>query len=76
MKLLYIPSKREVNMTRALRELHCSGLNVQNCQIFFMDCEKKVYVYLGNYPSKDEITLGYEYILDDLIRLRYSKINA
>ena len=75
MKLQYYASKREVSISRALRELQSSGFKVQNCQIFFMDVQKRVYVYLGNFPSKDQITLEYQYIMDDVIRLRYSKIN-
>lgn len=50
------------------------GLQLHNCHIFYLDFTQKLYIYLGQFPFKQELLLKYELFLDSSIKLRYKKV--
>ena len=39
-----------------------------------MDFERQLNVYLGVYPSRDDIWLPYQNIVEEVIRIKYKKL--
>jgi hypothetical protein len=50
-------------MSRALTEIHTNGVNLLNSHIFYLDFQKKMHVYIGQYPFHQEVVLKYDLFL-------------
>lgn len=64
--LPYLTNTREINFGTVLKDIDShgktnryAGYPLDNSQIFYWDYNRKMFVYVGNYPFKQECLLRY-----------------
>jgi hypothetical protein len=79
--LQYLTSTRDINFSQALNAIdscgtYCRyvGYPLDNSQIFYWDYNKKMFVYVGNYPFKQDCLLKYENFQEKIIHLRVRRL--
>lgn len=51
-----------------------SGFPIDNSQIFYWDYSRKMFIFIGNYPFKQDCLLKYEHFQEKVIHLRIRRI--
>jgi hypothetical protein len=81
--LQYFASTREINFSKAIKDialygtaLLTTGFPIENSQIFYWDYSRKMFVFIGNYPFKQEYFLKYEHFQEKVVHLRVRRIGA
>ena len=80
---LVSPYKQRNQHVKSLSIYMCSrylyfdlGLNLNNCNLFYLDFVRKHHVHIGIFPFKQELYLKYELFLESAIKIRYRCISA
>jgi hypothetical protein len=75
--LQYMASTREINFSRAMKDISGYGTQLDNpgfpidhSQIFYWDYNKKMFTFIGNYPFKHDCFIKYEHFQEKVIHLR------
>jgi len=79
--LQYLTNTRDINFSKALKDIDSHGMvhryagyPLENSQIFYWDYNKKMFVYVGNYPFKQDCLLKYENFQEKIIHLRVRRL--
>ena len=85
-KVLYLTSTREINISRAISDIHNTGtlytnyvgFNLDTSLTFYLDNNKRLYVHIGTFPFPKhfELLLKFQLFLETTIKLRYRKISG
>lgn len=63
-----------VDINTAIGEISLKELSLVGSNVFLMDYQKKMNIFLGSFPEQ-KISLAKEYAICDVIRLRFQPIS-